>query len=152
MIRWMLGVLLLAGLASCSKTSEVGNHPPQITFISVTPQEFSITKKDSVSIAFRIDDKDGDVGSEDDNSPTNLFIKLGEGDFGEAKLPVIPKEYRNPETGFHGTTVVKIPAVRLSLDSLHAQTGDTLNFQLFILDIAGNRSDTITTPEVYLRP
>lgn len=152
MIRWILGVLLFAGLASCSKTSAVGNHPPQITLISVTPEEFSISKRDTITIAFKIDDKNGDVGSVDNQSEANLFVRYGDVEFGAAKLPVISPEYQNPETGFHGTAVAKVTVASVILDSLTSQVGDTQSFQLYILDNAKNHSDTITTSPIILRP
>lgn len=146
-------VLLVMGLAACSKTTEKGSNPPQITFISVSPEEFKAGEDRNIVMGFKFSDKDADVGSEAFNSPNNIFIKstLDTTTYG-SQLPIIPPEFRDPEKGIEGVATVSIPTVRLSLDSAHYQTGDTFHFEIYIHDQAGHPSNTITTSEIIMRP
>src|SRR5690606_38772592 len=91
-------VLLVMGLAACSKTTEKGSNPPQITFISVSPEEFKAGEDRDIIMGFEFSDQDGDVGTESFTSPNNIFIKstLDTTTYG-SHLPVIPPEFQDPE-------------------------------------------------------
>jgi len=144
------------GFIACKKESSKGNNPPEINFLYLRPQSFpNGTQTDTILIGLEFNDKDGDVGSTGEiNEPGNVIIKqtYDTTSSGEAKLPIIPPGFQDPEKGIKGTATIEIPAIFYTLDSAHLQTGDTFRFMIQIKDRAGNLSNTITTPDLYIMP
>ena len=151
----ILSALTLLGLAACSKNSDQGSNPPQITFISLTPDEIKNggSPDQIIVIGFKFFDKDGDVGSRTEGEPNVILKQTHDTSVGNlTSLPIIPPEYQDPEKGIEGTAVINVPTNIFSLDSLHMQTGDTFHFEISILDHAGHESNVIITPDVYIKP
>ena len=155
-MRSALIVLLLAVLPSCSKMGGSGSNAPQITFISLSPNEITNGDPESVIvIGFEFSDKDGDIGSTGAiGEPANIFIKqthdTSQG--ANAQLPVISPDFQDPDKAIKGTAIDKNPGAFFTLDSLHMQTGDTFHFEIYIKDKAGHESNQIITPDVYIKP
>ena len=142
-------------MVSCNKESQQGNNPPQITFLSITPSEFKNGSQDTIKVNFKIYAKDGDIGSTGAPSePANIFFyqSYAEGTSGEALLPYIPDGFQQPGKPVEGVAMIAIPANFYPLDSAHIATGDTFHYEIKIKDRAGNFSNTITTPDIYITP
>ncbi|HRO44047.1 MAG TPA: hypothetical protein PL009_14525 [Flavipsychrobacter sp.] len=155
-MRSLLFVAIISmGFIACNKENSKGNNPPQISFISLSPEEFKNgTQTDTIRINFEFSDKDGDVGStgEINEAPNVIIRQTYDSSSGEAKLPIIPPGFQDPENGIKGTASIAIPAIFYTLDSTHLQTGDTFHFEIQIKDKAGNLSNSITTSDVYIKP
>ncbi len=153
-MRFIFAALLFLLVTACSKESEQGNNPPQIKFISLIPSEIKNGGNDTIKIGFEFFDQDGDVGSEGGfGQLPNIFIRQTyDTTPGEGFLPVIPEQFKDPVNGIRGTAMVSIPSIFFPLDSAHLQTGDTFHFMITIKDRAGNESNEIVTPDIYILP
>jgi hypothetical protein len=146
-------VVLLA--AACTKTNN--NSPyPQISITTFIPDSVKAgSDKDTVKLFYKFTDGDGDLGVSE--TPTNnSLIVLKDSRNTDSLLyymPSIDPSYIDPAKGMEGNSVVFIYASLLTLrpDSAHA-AGDTLTFSMYVLDNAGNKSNTVTTPQLLLRP
>lgn len=148
-MRRVLGVIFLMGLSACSKKTGSGNNPPQITLISVTPEEFKSGDPDKkIVIGFKFKDLDGDIGG----NPITVYQTYDSSFQSGFTLPQIPPDFIDPEKGIEGTASVILSTSFFVLDSLHQQTGDSFHFEITIADLAGNKSNTIRTPYIYIKP
>lgn len=150
-----LAACALLFFTACNKSATPGNHPPQITFISITPEKFKVSDPEAtVTIGFEFSDPDGDVGTPNMlNPPPNIYIRysLDTSAASGAYLPTIDETFNDPEKGIKGTAAVILKNF-FSLDSVHQVTGDTCNFEIYIKDQAGNESNRFTTPDIFLEP
>lgn len=149
MKKWY-GILLICPLlliAACQ--SKNNNTPyPQITLKGVSPETVKAESvSDSLFISFDFFDGDGDIS---EASPIKL-VDSRTNDSIFYYFPKIDPSIIDPATGIQGTTLVKIQAAILHLraDSAHAER-DTFQYKISIRDNAGNQSNTVTTPNIYL--
>ena len=151
-----LSILLLAGIAACKKNNN--SNVPVIAFISFTPDSVhagSLT--DTAKLAFGFKDGDGDLGNDATSGKYDVFLR----DSRDTTIPIlsfifppIPDDARDPVNGLDGQGVIALRALYLlpRQDTLHKLHGDTLTYQMWITDRAGNVSDTITTSRLIIRP
>jgi hypothetical protein len=145
--------LTLIAISACKKENKMSKIP-QITLLSVAPNTVkSGSSEDSISISFKIQDGDADLGNDPMSGKYDIFM-IHSSDttmsFSEF-LPEIPEQIKDPAKGFEGVATVVIKAAFLVLDSLH-QNGDTISFELYMKDRADNESNHITTPDIYIVP
>jgi len=129
---------------------------PLIEFTSVSKQtmEQSFFLTDSVIVAIQFEDGDGDLGHESSDPTLNIIVidnRTGE-IFDRFKSPFIPLQGVN--NGIQGeirlkifTTCCTMPGGCESDDSFPEEQ---LSFDIYIVDRAGNQSNTITTSEITL--
>lgn len=110
---------------------------------------------DTAAIQFSLVDGDGDIGYSDPNDPgvSQVYINDKRFDTGYARnpFPGIDVTIEDPKKGLQGICLVlQFPLPRL--DSLHTATGDTLTYELYIKDRAGNESNHLVTHALIIRP
>jgi len=152
--RGLIGCVIFSSILffACKKEGQGGDKPPQITFLSSSPNEFkSGSSEGKITINFRFFDANADLGNAD-GTEENIFITTNKGFSGTASLPQIPDDFKDPSKGIDGTATVVIPTSFFVLDSAHLQTGDTFQFSLYIKDNALHPSNTISTADIYIRP
>lgn len=114
---------------------------------------------DTIYITFNFADGDADIGNTPNtgNSNYDIFIKDSRFDsvgFLGYFFPAVDQSIEDPSKGLTGTITFKQPVglLKFRTDSIHFYFGDTLHYQLYIVDRAGHMSDTIVTPNLYIRP
>ncbi len=137
------GVLFLL---SCRRENVVFAVEPQIEFVSLQPavvQEFG-----ALVLTLRYKDGDGDLGGQPNNQPDLFLIDLRDSTLFPAGYDGIirynmPRFYEGPlPQSIQGTIEVSIPGiVRLNPNAAREQA----QFQVYILDRAGHRSNDVTT-------
>ena len=142
---FILAILSLL-LFSCNKKHSYSNTP-KITFDRLSQNTTQAGSQDIIYIRFLFEDGDGNIGF----GTNNLFLKDSRDTvFQNYKIPDIPSKF-NPEDGLKGSIQVSYEAAFLLLrsDSLH-QESDTLTWDIYMKDQAGNESNTITTSPLIL--
>ena len=146
-MRFLCLLLSIAVLStSCKKNANVSKIP-SITFRSMEPQTVKAGSDTTVLIKFNFEDGDGDIGF---GTPNLFFRDSRDTIWSPFLIPNIPDRF-NPESGLKGIIQVEYEAAFLLLrnDSLHLNN-DTLHWDIYMKDKAGNVSNIITTPELYL--
>lgn len=152
-MRSRIAFVLLSFLAfaSCEKSNNVSKIP-HISLIAFVPDSMHVNV-DTCIIEFGLVDGDGDLGN-DSNSAIYLKDSRFEAQgFIKNQFPVIDPNIEDPKKGLEGTcifTPMEPPTPRL--DSIHMATGDTLTYELYIKDRAGNESNHIITHPLIIRP
>jgi hypothetical protein len=121
---------------------------PALIFVSSTPEVKAGSSKDTVKILFKFEDGDANIAT--DGNEVNLFVSnTRDTDRFDAPLPPVDQSFKDPVYGFKGMCQLNYPAAFLLLrDTLIEK--DSLQFKITLKDQAGNISNEITTPMVYL--
>lgn len=153
LLKGFLPGFSLLFLLSCRRENVVFAVEPQIEFVSLQPavvQEFG-----TIVLTLRYKDGDGDLGGQPNNQPDLFLIDLRDSTLFPAGYDGIirynmPKFYEGPlPQSIQGTIEVSIPGiVRLNPNAAQEQA----QFQVYILDRAGHRSNDITTTIVTIVP
>ncbi len=121
---------------------------PKITYNSMMPQILKAgASTGGTTIAIYFQDGDGDIGFD----TYNLYLKDSrDSSIIKMKIPSIPAEY-SPEKGLKGTITIDYLAALLTLrpDTAHIES-DTLHWEIYLKDEAGNISNTIVTDDLLL--
>lgn len=142
----LLFAILVIMFFSCNKKHKYSNIP-KLTFKNMSEDVFVAGVDKTIYIWFLFEDGDGNIGFD----TPNLFMKDNRDTvWSPFTIPVIPEKF-NPESGLKGVLQIKYNAAYLLLrqDSLHTEK-DTLTFDIYMKDKAGNVSNTITTTPIYL--
>jgi hypothetical protein len=148
-------LVLLTVLVSCSKDKP--STKPSIKFKSINGTDFLAEMVVNISLEYT--DKEGDLGNgiityirdRVNLKPITDPASNDKADTIQSALPDFPKTST-------GEITLRIPGSFLDEDPLPQNDSanasiynDTVVFKIFVQDIAGNVSDTITTPEVVQR-
>lgn len=150
MKKCLLFALTFVLFAGCDKKDSL-SPIPKITFVSITPTTVRAGDGEEViEISFVFEDGDADIDIRPDPGALVYVTSNRKGDTQEVAYPFpqIDESIRDPEKGLKGIATVFISAAFYLLDS--TQTADTFNFSLYMKDLAGNPSNTINTPDIYL--
>ena len=143
---------------SCVKAPNF-DDTPSIEFISFSRQEINqgSLNNDSLFVIISFTDGDGDLGERPEVATTNLFLtdnRTGE-IYNRFKIPTIPEE--GVGNGISGeikinlfTTCCIFPDNIPPCESPDLYPSNDLSFDIYIVDRAGNKSQTITTPALTL--
>ena len=124
--------------SSCSKDAPVYSEVPEITFVSVSST--NVNSNDPLTFVISYQDGDGDLG---ENSPgaRNLFLidnRIG-----------TPYEYRISELSPSTSIIIKgTLSVKLDHVNLLGAGPENVTYSLYVVDRAGHRSNTVTSPSV----
>jgi hypothetical protein len=152
----LLCAALIAGVYSCKKSS---NSPiPYIELVSFSPDTIKNgSPVDTAFLTFNFSDGDGDLGNDVTKGDYDVFLR----DMRDSAYPIIrypfpdiPDDARDPIDGINGTGAIAMYGVNLTVrqDTLHKFSGDTIVYQMWIVDRAKNQSNIITTTPLYIRP
>ncbi len=143
----MAGLAFLAGCQDEDEYSDV----PEIKFVSLEKFDYT-TPFDSLSLTFSFTDGDGDLGVASNDTATRdviatmyemkdgVFVPWDDGNpFLKYALPYM--EPRGSNASLKGD-------ISISMSFNLLQPNDTIKYDVYILDRAGNKSNTITTSTV----
>ncbi len=147
----LLGLWLL-GTGSCRKDSQTSKIP-QISWLGMsTDRVRSGQVTDTVFLHFALRDGDGDLGRKNEydifliDSRDTTRTELG------FAIPAIPEEIVNPRKGVEGECQLGIDAARFLILREDFPDGDSLYYEFYIQDRAGNKSNRLETPTIYILP
>lgn len=157
MKRNLLIILALSALgfaSSCSKGA-AGNTPPVISELSIAPNTVhSGFSKDTVFVTFTVHDANADLGNDATKKEFDIYMKDSR-DSHETGFPFpsIPNDIKDPSKGLTAITTVKLnAALFLQARQDHIDTGDTLYYDIYVKDKAGNKSNVMRTPDIFILP
>ena len=142
----MLMLVVLLTVMACKKPSF--SVIPKINFIQMDKQKIQAgSDTGEVNITFFVEDGDGDIGA---NSGNFIFKDSRDNSETSFTVPTIPEEYA-PEKGIRANIVVAYRAAWLNLreDTTHLHL-DTLQWQVFLVDKTGNKSNVVATDTLIL--
>lgn len=150
--------IILGFLVSCNDKPDYPDTP-EIEFIKFSKSSMNqgAILQDSVIIELSFTDGDGDLGVESKDTTSNLFITDNRTGFlyTPFKLPIIPTAGAN--NGVSGTLRLKIyttccifPDLIPPCTTPPAFPDNEINFDIYMVDRAGNESNTITTSNLSL--
>lgn len=162
----VLGLLVVLTLSACQDPEAVFPETPRIEFLSMEPlilnpdDSLCISRNECFRITFRYEDGDGDLGDDSDAGPNNLFIEDTREDLPYDVPPVFYDgkfSYRLPQSltpdarnlSIQGTISVAMPLIQVLYPPFEPET---TRFDIYIVDRAGNQSNTITTDELVILP
>ena len=132
---------------------------PKIEFVSLSKDTIrqGLFQQDSVYVTFAFEDGDGDIGREDDAEENNVFFidtRSGQLDnsFG---VPYIPPQ--GSSNGVEGTVEILLFSTCCIYSNGQdpctpstIQPYDSVSYEIYMVDRAGNESNRITTPAITL--
>jgi hypothetical protein len=142
-MRILTYILIVLLLFSCKK-DDVLNVAPTVTFQSISPltaQEYI----DDIIITISYADEDGDLG---ENSPDidNLSIEDSRnGIVYHFRIPQLAPN--NNEISIEGNFNIKINGSGIT----NSSTSQQVNYDIYVKDRAGNKSNTITTSSITIQ-
>lgn len=145
-IKHCLGILLLVSFSDCKKKKQetVGNDPPSIELVSVTPsnvKEF----KDSITVTFKYKDINGDLG---DDNPDELSLEVK-----DSRLQKADGYHVQPLAPDIGKDIPIEGELKLKLNSMFLLGGGTTETSILTIkvkDRAGNWSNEISTQQIII--
>lgn len=151
-----LGLCICASLIliSCGKTESPknGKNPPSISYVGISGNVMKAGSNEYINVNFNFSDKDGDLGNTTSSGNFDIYtIDKRDTALVNYYFPNGISKYIDPTQGVTGSCVLGIEASFLLLRP-NRQTGDTSKIELYIKDKAGNESNRITLPEIYLTP
>ena len=142
----LLGWVCVAFLYSCNKETKYSNIP-KIKFDRMSNSIIKAGSDSTIKIRIEFEDGDGNIGF----GTNNLFLSDSRyNDTIPFMIPDIPEKF-NPSNGLKGFIEIEYEAAFLLLrtDSLHVDS-DTLYWDIYMKDKAGNASNTIRTSDLIL--
>ena len=102
---------------------------------------------------FKVTDRNGDLGNDPYKKEFDVFLKDSR-DHNETGFPFpdIPNELKNASNGITAFATVKINAGLFLQLRQDRPDGDTLYYEVYIKDRAGNMSNKLSTPLIYIAP
>ncbi len=154
MRRYFLIVLVFSALFySCAKNSV--SKIPHISLIAMQPQDSFLLNKDTLMIVFKFTDGDGDLRSDASDTFSGVYLKDSRFDsagFVKSLFPIVNPAIEDPKKGLTGICYFFPYPQPTPRDSSHYATGDTLTYELYIVDKAQHESNHIVTQRLIIRP
>jgi hypothetical protein len=158
MIKFLsIAALSILLLASCSK-SDTAPQAPTISLYGLSANTVrSGAIEDTLIISLQVSDPNGDLSSEDGTGKQDVILidsRHAGSDLDTLRfnLPAIPKAVNDASKGISGRADIMICAGIYLFQRDDHLDGDTLHFDIHVLDRAGHESNVITTPDIYLTP
>ena len=140
-IKYIVAFAIYIHLSSCKKDEPLISNTPAIEFVSVTPASYT---EYSGEITFTISYKDGD-GNLGENNPDvkNLFLTDNRNN--------VTYQYRIQQLSPDGSTIAIQGNIKIKLSGTgitDASNSQTFSYSIYIVDRAGNRSNTVTSSAI----
>jgi hypothetical protein len=144
------------GILSCKKSSN--SSIPTFALNRLSPDTIKFGRvTDTVYITFRFTDGDGDLGNDPSQRLYDLYLADDRTEINDTLkffFPEIPADAIDPVEGImgEGSLAVGGSLIRLRTDTLHVNNGDTVRYNMWIRDKAGNTSAPLRLPPIFIRP
>ncbi len=157
-ICFILGLLGL--ISSCTQGPNLSDIPYlEYQMLSKDTIDQSVSTDDSFVLFLHLEDGDGDIGNESDESVFNLFIidnRTGEDYDQPVQIPKIPESVskRGVLIDLELTlfpTCCRFPDSTIPCEPSTSNPLDSLTMSIHLVDRAGNMSNVVTTDWLYLR-
>lgn len=141
-MRKIISIILLSVIIlACKKDEIVFDTTPSIEFVSITPS--SVTEfEDEVILTILYRDGDGDLG-ENDPEVKNLFVTDSRNDV-QYSFRVQQLAPANADINIEGELAINLK----TLSVVGSGNSESATFSVYIVDRAGNKSNTITTSAI----
>jgi hypothetical protein len=156
-VCYVFVILLFSSLYACSLSPNFSTTP-ELTFIDFNKQTMrqGTLNQDSVSLILDFKDGDGDIGTPSNEQNLNLFLIDSRTNqiYDSYKIPAIPEKGAN--NGIEGRITLNVfsTCCRFSNAPPCSKLDDTptnkLTLSVYMLDRAGNKSNTVNTSELTL--
>jgi hypothetical protein len=155
MNRHLLIIILVSivGMTACQK-DKAADTPPSIMDLSISPNTVrNGDARDTVFVTFKVMDRNGDLGNDPYKKQFDVFLKDSR-DHNETGFPFpeIPKDLKESGKGITAYATVKINAGLFLQLRQDRPEGDTLYYEVYVKDQAGNMSNKLSTPLIYIAP
>jgi hypothetical protein len=154
-----ISIIFLFLIAGCLQKNEFSNTP-ELRFIGMSKDSLmqGFSKEDSIVFLMELTDGDGDIGFGDGDtlSESILITDLRTGNISEQfNIPKIPENV--VVNGLQAemqlklfTTCCLLPENIPPCDKSDKYPYDTLQYEIIIIDRAGNKSEPVLTPPIIL--
>ncbi len=141
-MRKIISIILLSVIIlACKKDEIVFDTTPSVEFVSITPS--SVTEfEDEVILTILYRDGDGDLG-ENDPEVKNLFVTDSRNDV-QYSFRVQQLAPANADINIEGELAINLK----TLSVVGSGSSESATFSVYIVDRAGNKSNTITTSAI----
>lgn len=142
----LLGLALLGLAATCINPPEY-SEIPEISDASVD-KTLAVPGQDSIIVEFKFQDGDGDLGNEERDSTINAYLIDRRTNFPyNYQIPYISQRGNN--RAISGTIWVTVDPFTFSCRP-NRPDRDTLSYEIYIVDRAGNESNRLVTSDIIL--
>ncbi len=144
-------------LVSCSKNN-TAPEAPIISLLGISPNTVrSGMIEDTLIISLKISDQNADLGNDENGARPDVILVDSRNtgspdDTLRLYLPPIPNEIKDASKGISGTANIILSAGLYLFQRDDHPDGDTLHFDIHVLDRAGNKSNHVVTPDIYIKP
>ena len=151
----LLCAALIVYVSACRKSN---NSPiPYIELISLSPDTIKGgSPRDTIYLTFNFSDGDGDLGNDVTNGDYDVFLKDSRDPSFDRRYPFppIPDDARDLVDGLKGKGAIALYGTTLipRQDTIHKFRGDTVRYEMWIVDQAKNKSNVIAIPPIFIRP
>jgi hypothetical protein len=156
---WLPLLLFVAGIGLLFGCKKNKNNPiPDIYFLALHPDTIKGGSPfDTAYLTFNFQDGDGDLGNDITQGVYDVYLRdLRDSAFPLLRFPfpTIPDEARDPINGIKGTGSIALLGIDLipRQDTIHKYQGDTVIYDMWIVDRAQHQSNIIRTTPLYIRP
>ncbi|MBL7774282.1 MAG: hypothetical protein JNM95_15595 [Chitinophagaceae bacterium] len=146
MKRWLLFSTVLLISVSCNKITKYGTIP-KITFNDMGFNTIKQGSDTTLRVTIDFEDGDGDIGFQSENL---FFVDPRDSDTVRYLIPTIPERFE-PKRGLKGTLQVDVLCATLVIkDTANHPENDTLIWNIYLKDQAGNQSNIIKSEALIL--
>ena len=143
MIKKLVYTLIIFSLFACA--DDELSTTPSIEFISINPSAV-VAHEDSIVIKIAYQDADGDIG-ENKEDVKNLFV--------EDNRNQVINEFRIQELSPPGSSIAiqgELDIVLNNASLVNGSSAEQVQYNIWLYDRAGNKSNTINTSSITVNP
>ncbi|MBL7713704.1 MAG: hypothetical protein JNL13_14615 [Chitinophagaceae bacterium] len=148
-----LASLTAMGIASCTKEKKSSGNIPKIQFTGLSGNTIKAGSNQVIYINFNFSDGNGDLGNKPSSGNYDIYTKDSRDDSSEVNY-FFPQDLPgNVEPGqeMSGVCNLGLLGAFVLLRPSHPDR-DTVRYEIYIKDRAGNESNRFTTPDIYIIP
>jgi hypothetical protein len=151
-MRWCLGLLFcfLLSAVACKKANN-GSAIPSISLVGINSNTISQSSEDTIYIIFRVIDGDADI----DGDTTGIFLSDVRNDSVYNTYPLdfpdVPAELQDATKGLDAVCTLALNSnYFLMREDDTLRTLDTMKYRFYIQDMALNKSNEISTGDIFI--
>ncbi len=158
--KLFLLAIILIGSTACQKKSKFPSTP-EISYRGISNEVVkSGSPEDFVQISLNFTDGEGDLGYNANGQDFDIYFKDSRTSSSTGFVGLLlPAQLRDEikkrnldEKGISGIITFQLDASLFFILRPDRPNGDTVNFEVYIKDLAGNESNRITTDNIYILP